>query len=169
MPECKALTSLGQPLYRPLSLGRWVPLILPGVLGPSLSIGHGEKWLEAECAGHQQVKSRVCPMGRQPSSVSPTAPSPYSIPPCLSVTFPMFQNQASGIVLSPQPAAWNLQRWIIDLNEKYLRISSVFSFWNCDGTRLECWRKNQVALGDLGGLEIYFTPAGSEENISPKI
>ena len=41
------------------------PLILPGMLGPSLRIGHGERWLESECAAHQQVKSRVCQMGRK--------------------------------------------------------------------------------------------------------
>ena len=33
----------------------------------------------------------------------------------------------------------------------------------------EHWRKNQEALGDLGGLEIYLTPAGLEETISPKV
>ena len=36
-------------------------------------------------------------------------------------------------------------------------------------TRLECWQKNQAALRDLGGSEIYLTPAGSEETVSPKI
>ena len=35
----------------------------------------------------------------------------------------------------------------------------------CYGTRLEHWWKNQVALRDLGGLEIYLTQAGSEETV----
>ena len=36
-------------------------------------------------------------------------------------------------------------------------------FLFCYGTRLDCWQKNQAALGDLGESEFYFTPAGSEE------
>ena len=39
----------------------------------------------------------------------------------------------------------------------------------CYRTRLERWQKNQAALGDLDGLEIYFIPAGSEETVSPKV
>ena len=40
----------------------------------------------------------------------------------------------------------------------------------CYRTRLEHWWKNQaVAFGDLGGSEIYLTPGGSEETVSPKI
>ena len=39
----------------------------------------------------------------------------------------------------------------------------------CYRTRLEPWQKNQEALGDLGGLEIYLIRVGSEKTISPKI
>ena len=42
-------------------------------------------------------------------------------------------------------------------------------YFHCYGTRLERWQKNQVALRDLGGLEIDLTLADSEEAVSPKI